>query len=203
MKFSMSVLLGAMLATTTLSASAQFSNPLKIGGGGSAITADQIVQRYVVGAKSVVTANSAMLEAVGLKDEAAASAAQAANLTEGATKDALEESAKIQTANSKVLEAKLADKGTKLDAEGKKKFAAGVSELAKGVVTYVGLGKDVTGFKPGLTSIGGAAGSAMYVAKSLPTSTKSLVETLKMAIDFCKTNKIPVDKAATDATSMI
>ncbi len=203
MKFRTSVLLGALLATTCISASAQFSNLLKSNNAAGTISADQIVQRYVGGTRNVVTANTSMLEAVGLKDEAGASAAQAANLTEGATKDALEESAKVQTANSRALEAKLADKGTKLDAEGKKKFAAGVTELAKGVVSYVALGKDVSGFKPGMGALGGSAGSALYVAKSLPGSTKNLVDTLKMAIEFCKTNKIPVDKAATDATALI
>lgn len=196
-------ILGTVLAVSSITASAQFGNPLKSGGAKGGITAEQIVQRYVGGTRSVVTANATMLEAVGLKDEAAASTAQAANLTEGATKDALEESAKVQTANSKALEAKLADKGTSLDAAGKKKFAAGVGDLAKGVVAYVGLGKDVSGFKPGMGSIGGSANSAMFVAKSLPGNTKSLVETLKMAIEFCKANKIPVDKSATDATALI
>jgi hypothetical protein len=200
----MSAVLGATLATTSVGASAQLGGLLK--GGDSAkgsITADQIVQRYVGGAKSVVNANTTMLEAVGLKDEAGANAAQAANLTEGATKDTLEESVKIQTANSKALEAKLADSSTKLDAAGKKKFAAGVSELAKGVVTYAGLGKEASGFKPGMGSLGGSASSALYVAKSLPASTKNLVQTLKVAIDYCKSNNIPVDKAATDPTALI
>ncbi|MES2018241.1 MAG: hypothetical protein V4484_17270 [Pseudomonadota bacterium] len=205
MKFRiMSAVIGAVLATMSVGASAQFGGMLK--GGDSAkgsISADQIVQRYIGGTKSVVNANATMLDAVGLKNESAASAAQAANLTEGATKDALEESVKVQTANSKALETKLADSSTQLDAAGKKKFSAGVSELAKGVVAYVGLGKDTAGFKPGMSSMGGSANSALFVAKSLPASTKNLVETLKMAIDFCKTNKIPVDKSATDATALI
>jgi hypothetical protein len=200
----MSAVLGAALATTSVSASAQLGGLLK--GGDSAkgsITADQIVHRYVGGAKSVGNANTSMLEAVGLKDEASANAAQAANLTEGATKDALEESVKVQTANSKALEAKLADSSTKLDAAGKKKFGAGVTELAKGVVLYAALGKEASGFKPGMSSMGASANSALFVAKSLPASTKSLVQTLKVAIDYCKSNNIPVDKAATDATSLI
>lgn len=201
----MTVVLGATLATASTGASAQLGGLLKGGDSakGGSITSDQIVKRYVGGAKNVVNANTSMLEAVGLKDEASANAAQAANLTEGATKDALEESVKVQTANSKALEAKLADSSLKLDAAGKKKFSAGVTELAKGVVSYVTLGKDASGFKPGISSLGGSTTSALYVAKSLPESTKTLAHTLKMAIEYCKANNIAVDKSATDATSLI
>lgn len=203
MKFAlMSIVLGTALASTAGMASAQFGGLGKTSNAGG-ITADQIVQRYLGGTRTVMQANSTMLDAVGLKTEAGQASAQAGNLTESATKEVMEESSKVQTANSKSLEAKLADTSTTLDAAGKKKFASGVVELAKGVVAYAGLGKDASGFKPGLGSLGGSAGSALFVARSLPESTKNLVQTLKLAINFCKTNKIPVPKEATDATSLI
>lgn len=203
MKFAlMTIVLGAALATTSGVASAQFGSLLKPNSAGG-ITADQIVQRYIGGARTVMQANATMLDAVGLKTEAGQASAQADNLTESATKEVMEESSKVQTGNSKALEAKLSDTSTTLDAAGKKKFAAGVVELAKGVVAYAGLAKDASGFKPGLSSLGGSAGSALFVAKSLPESTKTLVQTLKLAINFCKTNKIPVPKEATDATALI
>lgn len=198
-----SVVLGTALTVMSASASAQFGNLLKPAAAGASISADQIVKRYVGGAKGVMTANAVMLGALGMKTEAGRAAAQAANLTEGATKDVLEESAKVQTENSKALEGKLGQKNATMDAASKKEFVNGVSELASGVKQYVLLGKDVAGFKPGLGSLSASAGTAISVVKTLPESTKNLVTTLKMAIEFCKTNNIPVPAGAVDATAMI
>jgi hypothetical protein len=187
-------------------ASAQFgklsglTNPLA--GNSSGASAEQIVSKYVSGSKSVMTADSKMLEAVGLKDEAAKASLQAANLTQGATKDNLEAAEKVQTESSKALEDKLQNKKVTMDAESKKLFAAGVQDLANGVIQYVGMSKDVSGFKPSIGSLG-IANTAIYVVKSLPGSIKSLASTLKMAMDFSKANDIPVPKEANDATSML
>lgn len=200
----MTVLLGAM-AAVALPASAQFDRLMKSDSkseSSAGITADDLVKRYVSGARTVLKANYSMLDAVGLKTEAAIASAQASNLTEGATKESLEATSKVQTDSSKALEARLADGSTKMDAASKKRFAAGVVDLAKGVITYVSLGRDAKGFKPGMRDMG-SAGGAVYVASSLPSSTSNLANTLKLAIDFCKSNQIPVPKEANDATSMI
>jgi hypothetical protein len=197
------VVLGAALATLSCTASAQFGGLLKGNSSGSGVSAEQIVKRYVGGARNVMQANANMLDAVGLKTEAGQAAAQVANLTEGATKDALEDANKTQTENSKALEMKLSDSKTTLDAGAKKKFSAGLGDLAKGVIQYVGLAKEVGGFKPGMGSINATGNSALFVAKSLPGSTKNLAQTLKMAIEFSKANDIPVPKEANDATAMI
>jgi hypothetical protein len=140
---------------------------------------------------------------VGLKDEAEKASVQAKNLTEGATKNSLEEASAVQTASSKALEQQLSGKKVEMDAASKKQFGDGVLELSKGVIQYVGMTKDVAGFKPSVTSLGNSAGSAIYVAKSLPDSIKNLGHTLKMAIDFSKANNIPVPKEATDATALL
>jgi hypothetical protein len=198
---------GVTLVLVSGIASAQLGGlgkSLGIGGGsGGGATAEQIVAKYVGGAQSVMRADANMLAAVGLKDEAEKASVQAKNLTEGATKNSLEEAHAVQTASSKALEEKLSGKKIEMDAASKKQFADGLVDLAKGVVLYVGMSKDVSGFKPSVSSVGNAAGSALYVAKGLPDSIKNLGHTLKMAIDFAKANNIPVPKEANDATALL
>jgi len=176
-----------------------------VGSGSSSSSAspDSIVNKYVAGSKNVNSADIKMLRAVGLKDEADRAELQAKNLTEGATKDALEESAKSQTESSKALEAKLASGNVEMDAQSKELFAAGMADLGKGLLQYTAMSKDVAGFKPAPTSVGGSTMSAVYVAKTLPESIKNLASTLKSSITFAKTNNIPVPKEAADATAAI
>lgn len=199
--------IGAVLLAASGAAMAQFGGLGNALGGksgnSSGPSAEQIVSKYIGGTRSVMQADANMLAAFGLKDEADKAAIQAKNLTEGATKDSLEDAGKVQTASSKALEEKLSGKKVEMDAASKKQFAEGLLDLSKGVIQYIGMGKDVAGFKPSVTAIGGAAGSAIYIAKSLPDSVKSLSSTLKMAIDFSKENNIPIPKEANDATAML
>jgi hypothetical protein len=169
----------------------------------SNISPEQIVKDYVGGAKNVMIADSHMLTALGLKDQADAAAVQAKNLTEGASKDVLESANKLQTENSKLLEEKLSGKKVVMDEKSKKEFSQGLIELSKGVIQYVSMSKSVSGFKPSPTSIGASTNSAIFIAKTLPTSLTGLGKTLKMAIDFSKENNIPVPKEANDATAML
>ncbi len=169
----------------------------------SSVSPDSIVNKYVAGSKNVNSADVKMLRAVGLKDEADRAELQAKNLTEGATKDALEESAKSQTESSKALEAKLTSGNVQMDAQSKELFTAGMADLGKGVLQYAAMSKEVSGFKPSPTAIGGSTMSAVYVVKTLPESIKNLASTLKSSVDFAKANNIPVPKEAADATAAI
>lgn len=203
-KSSIQLLFAATLSIFASASHAQLgglSNAL--GGSGGGISAEQMVSKYVSGSKNVTQADAKMLEAVGLKDEAAKAALQAQNLTEGATKGNLEDADKVQTESSKALEEKLNGKKVTMDAAGKKLFASGLKDLAVGMIQYVGMSKDVSSFKPSITSIGGSAKSALYVVKTLPSSIKNLGTTLKAAIDFSKENDIPIPKEATDATALL
>jgi hypothetical protein len=194
-------LIGATAVILANSASAQLGGIGGLGGskGGSSggVSAEALVKSYVAGTKSVHTADAKMLSALGMKEEAAKAELQASNLTEGATASALEDAAKVQTENSKAIAAKLDGQKVTLDAEGKKEFTAGLLNLAKGIKDYTNMSSDVKSFKPSMTSIGGAASSAMFIVKSLPDNTSNLMGTLKKAISFAKENKIEVPKEAT------
>lgn len=172
-------------------------------GGDSSISPEGIVKKYVGGSQSVSSADIKMLRAVGLKDDADRAELHAKNLTEGATKDALEEAAKSQTESSKALEAKLKEGKVDMDAKSKEQFSSGMADLGRGILQYFGMSKEASGFKPGISSIGGSTTSALFVVKTLPESLKNLVSTLKSSVAFAKTNNIPVPKEAADATSAI
>lgn len=205
-KIRMSVLLGALMMAVSGIASAQFGGLTNALGGGKSsggASAEQIVKRYVSGTQSVMNADANMLAALGLKDESEKAALHAKNLTEGATKDALEGAAKVQTDSSKVLEERMKGQKVVMDEESKKRFSNGLADLARGVIQYVGVSKDVSGFKPSVSSLGSAATSAAYIVQSLPTSLKSVGSTLKTAIEFSKSNNIPLPKEANDATALL
>jgi hypothetical protein len=203
----LAVVLGTSLLGLSGMACAQLGGLAgKLTGGNSAssgVSPDGIVRKYVAGSQSVNKADVKMLRAVGLKDEADRAELQAKNLTEGATKDSLEEAAKVQTESSKALEDKFKGGKVEMDAKSKEQFSDGMADLGRGIIQYVGMSKEASGFKPGPSAIGASTTSALYVVKSLPDSIKNLASTLKSSVDFAKTNNIPVPKEAADATSAI
>lgn len=193
------LIVSVSMAAISGSALAQFSAPKLPGAssGSSSVSAEGLVKNYVSGTKSVMSGNSKMLKAIGLKDQAAKEELAAKNLTEGATSSALEDAAKVQTESSKALADKMAEKKVVLDAEGKKNYTAGLVDLAKGIKSYSSVGADAKNFKPNPASLGGAGEAAMYVVKTLPDSSTNLMSLLKRAVEFAKENKIEVPAEAT------
>jgi hypothetical protein len=167
---------------------------------------DVLVRTYVSASKEVLTANSKMADALGLKDAATASKATASALTEGATSGNLADADKVVASSSDAVSAEL-KKGPKLDAAAKAKFSDGLGNLAKGVLKYVGLGKSIQGFTSGLKSASPLVltklQSGAYIAKSFPTGAKNLTTSLQNAVTYAKSNNIPVPADATKALSMI
>jgi hypothetical protein len=202
------IIIGASLWGLSGMASAQFGGLGKIipgasSGSSESVSPEGIINKYVSGQKYVLNAESKMLEALKKKDQADLLALQAQNLTEGATEDALKEAAKTQTEGSQALEAEFKGKNIVMDAESKEKFVAGLADLGRGISQYADMRKEVSGFTPSPTSLGGSAKSALYIVKTLPGSITSLSSTLKSSIDFATANNIPIPKEAADATSAI
>jgi len=188
---------GAIVATVSVHASAFGLGDLTgaAGGGGSrSISAKDLLGLYIGSGQLVASGQVKLLNAVDMKDAAARLEAKAKNLTSGATSDSLEDTATEQTAGSKALVEKLAANKVPLTADAKKQFGAGLIDFAKGVTGYVGMGSSVSKFKPSISDFGAAAGSAMYIVKSLPTTTENVTTTLKQAIAFAKENKIDLPK---------
>ncbi|MFM2086295.1 MAG: hypothetical protein RLZZ237_1164 [Pseudomonadota bacterium] len=198
-----SALLGASLLAFSSLASAQFGGLAGALGGGKGVTAEQIVKKYVAGTQSVMQADASMLAAFGLKEQSDKAALEAQNLTEGATKDSLQDASKLQSDSSKLLEEQMKGKKVAMDDASKKRFTDGLIDLSKGVIQYVGMGKDVGSFKPSMSSLGASANSALFIGQNLPTSIKAVSNSLKVAIDFAKNNNIPLPKEASEATSLL
>ena len=198
MKHVYNTVLAVTVAILTLgTAHAQFGGLL--GGGSSGPSPESIISNYVQGAQMVMQAQIQLLEAINEKVQAAKAAASAGNMKEGATKQILEDSAKIQTENNKILEEKFKAKELVLDAQSKVLYAQGLGLLGTGVTKYIALVSTLKSFKPSATSLGSAAQGAVYVVQTLPTNVSTLQRTVSAAIDFGKSQGVPIPADASAA----
>ncbi len=212
-------LLATLIALgASTAAQAQFSMPNlgsvkgMLGGSGSGGGADlsgqqdALVRGYVAANKEVLSANALMAEALGLKGEAATSAATASSLTEGATKGALEESNKAVAASTNAVAAELA-KQPVLDANSMALYSKGLLTLATGVTKFVGVGKNVGAMGSNLKSAPltqlPKLQSAAYVVSNFPSSMGNVSDALKNAIAFARSQDIPVPADATAALAAL
>ena len=112
------IVLFASVATFALASNAQLGSLGGLGsalGSGSGPTPEKLLAEYFVGTAAVLNAQAKLLNAVGLKDQADLAASNAANMKEGATADSIKQAEVVQTENSQLIQAKLADASLKLD----------------------------------------------------------------------------------------
>jgi hypothetical protein len=173
-------------------------------GGGLPGQQTNLVRSYVAGGKDVLFSQSKLLEALGLKDQAATAQATANSLSEGATTQNLEDADKVQSANSTALADALKNQNTTLDAQSKQTYTQGLALLATGLIKYTGMRQDVAGFSKGLAGPGAVqAGtklqSGAFIIKTLPSSISNTTSTLNSAMSFAKSHGIEVPPDATAA----
>jgi len=167
-----------------------------------------LVKNFIGANVDVLKANAKMSEALGLKDKAADADAVAQQLASGATvdKDSATKAATAVGDSSGAIAAKIAEKPV-LDAAAKATFAAGLANLASGVVKYTGLGKDVSAMGDSMKSASPmqltSLGAAVYVVKNFPTSVTEVTKALKNAVDFAKTNNIEVPADANKVLAVL
>jgi hypothetical protein len=174
-----------------------------LGSKGADLSAAQtgLVRSYVGANKDVLMSQSMLLEALGLKDKAAAAQATAASLGDGATKGNLQDADKAQSDDSKAIADALKAPAAKMDDQSKKTYTQGLILLASGMVKYTGMRKDIDSFKSGLS---GASimetpklQTGAYVVTSFPGNLQNLTETMKNAVAFAKSNGIEIPAEAT------
>ncbi len=192
-------------------AQAQFSLPSipgvkSLGGsGGGAVDLsgqqDGLVRGYVAANKDVLDANSLMASALGLKQDAATSAATSAALTDGATKDTIDNAAKAVAASTTAVAAEMAKKPV-LDAQSKALYSKGLLMLVSGVGKFTGVGKNVSNMGSSLKSVSPLQlpklQSAVYIVSNFPTSMSNVGGALQNAISFAQSQDIPVPASAND-----
>lgn len=172
-------------------------------GGGSSVSVQQITQSYVAGSKQIISAQMNLEKAVGINKDADAENAALRSLSSGATSSQqVEDTSKIVTASNAALREKFSQKGLVLDAKAKKQFALGMKDFALGVIAYVKLGVSVKGFKPSASDLG-SAGTAIAIAKNVPTDIGNLKDTFGAMYDYAKSNNIPLPKEATEGTKAL
>lgn len=173
------------------------------GGGSSAssgsVTPETLVTSYVAGDELVKSGQKQMITALGIKTNEALAVLESKNYSANPTKSEIEESGRVQTAGNKAIEEGIATKAGKMSDDSKKEFVTGIGSLLLGVKKYSDMSTDLANFKPSMTSIGGAAMSAVAIVPMVPTSIKNLVETLKHAIAFSKEQKMPGSESNTVA----
>jgi hypothetical protein len=214
------IALAAVLAGVPLSGMAQFGSLTSLtsslsslggsggsGGGDLGGQNDALVRGYVAANKDVLTANMQMEEALGLKDQAAASKATIDALSEGATKGNLQDMDKAVSTSTDAVSAEMA-KGPKLDAASKAKFQAGMVTLIKGVIKYKALYPTAQRFmtvvkSPAALMVGTKLQSGIYVATQLPGGASSLATSVGNATAFARSSDIPVPDDATSAMAAL
>ncbi|MFG6449357.1 hypothetical protein ACG0Z6_14095 [Roseateles sp. BYS180W] len=166
----------------------------------------QIVRSYVGANKEVLVANATMAVALGLKEAAATARATAGALGDGATQGNLADADKVAQDSSNAVAEEMA-KSPKLDKAAKAKFSEGLKQLGKGVIKYVAMRTPVQNFSNGLASASPIElpklQSGSYVVKTFPSGAKNLGSALKSAVDFAKSNDIPVPPDATQAMAAL
>ena len=162
-----------------------------------------LVKSYVAGGKAVLASQSKLLEALGLKDQAATAQATANALGDGATEQNLEDANKAQSANSQAIADALKNQNATLDTQSKQTYTQGLILLASGLVKYTGMKQDVAGFSKGLAGPdalqAGKLQAGAYIAKTLPDSISNTTSTLNSAVSFAKSHGIEVPADATAA----
>jgi hypothetical protein len=202
MKKTFALTITAIALSLPALSSAQFANPLSglMGSKSSGTSAsadmgaqqDSLVRTYVAAGKSVLTANSQMTDALGIK---------AKSINDSATSDSLaakdiEAQDKAISADSAALSEAFKSGATLKDEEAKAKYAQGLLSLAVGVKKYVDMSKEAQGFASSMATVSplqmGKLQSGAYIAKSLPGNVTNLTSVLKSAIDFARNNGVPV-----------
>jgi hypothetical protein len=163
-----------------------------------------LVRSYVAGGKNVLFSQSKLLEALGLKDQAATAQATANSLSEGATTQNLQDADKVQSANSTALADALKNQNAPLDAQSKQTYTQGLALLAAGLIKYAGMRQDIAGFSKGLAGPGAVQAvkklqSGVFIITTLPSSISNTISTLNSALSFAKSHGIEVPSDATAA----
>ncbi len=177
----------------------------KLSGGGD-LSGQQhnLVRSYVAGGKDVLSSQSKLLEALGLKDQAATAQATANALGEGATAQNLEDANKVQSDSSTALSDALKNQNVTLDAQAKQTYTQGLVLLASGLIKYTGMRQGVANFSKGLTGPGALQAGAKlqagaYIVRTLPSSISNTTSTLSSAVSFARSHGIEVPPDATAA----
>lgn len=150
--------------------------------------------------KNLSTSQAMILDALGLKDDAAVAQQNAEDLENGSITGKDEIASKLESSqalNDKIV-AKLAEK-EQLDSDAKSKFGQSLLPYAKGVVSGVQAGKKAADTLKSLSANPMQLtkfGTLAYVGKEAPTMISNFVDATGAIKDFATYQGIPTDDLA-------
>jgi hypothetical protein len=173
---------------------------------------DQLVRAYVAADVQTLLGQGKIAEALGLKDQAAEAAAEAAALQNGgtATSDTLSKANDVSTQVDSAVAAKT-NENAALSDQSKAAYSEGLGHLGLGLLGTIALKDAAVNFqKAAQAQIGNASmlekmsvtkklAAGMYVAKNLPGHITRLGSGLKNAVAYAHSHNIPVPDDATKA----
>ena len=180
--------------------------------GDSAAMQEAVVQKYKAASIKILTAQSLLAKAYGLKEEAAALEAQVTVLGSGATldKDTMVKTQKLSEDAEKKRE-ELAAKGVVLTEGGNEFYKQSLSPFAQGVLLTALMPPDVTAFgnsaqaqiknaplteKLGVTN---KLAAGLYLVKELPGYSARMYQSMKSVLTYAQKSGIEVPADATAA----
>jgi len=218
MKLKLAVGIAATLLVAT-SANAQFHLPSALGGSAAAspsssagdpmVAQDALVKSFVGSQIEVLTAQSLLAQAYGLKDQADLLDSQQRALQGGAVDtDTLKKTVDISSkANDEITEQQ--DKKTVLTAEEKGYYSQSLPHFAKGVMGTHGViaqaAKFTSAAKGSMTGLSGLGGgltklkAGAFVARSTPSYSKNLFDVFRKTMSISQSNGVKTPSDATQA----
>jgi hypothetical protein len=158
-----------------------------------------MMRKFVAVTQNTLTAEAAMLAAIGEAGDADMAMAQMKNLNADSNVEVSEAVLAAQTKTGAALERGLADKKVVFDEAGKRQFGDAMLALAKSVQEYASLTKELPSLKQALKNAGNKARVSYYASKTVSGSLGEMRQTLKAAAAFARANAIPLDAGVEQA----
>ena len=156
--------------------------------------------------RDVLGANEKMLDAVGLKTEAAKAKATAEALTDSPTKGNLSDADKAVDEGTKALTTAIGAKPRAFGRiQGSVRRGSGLARVWCGQVRWdeVVVQTFSTGLKDASVLEAGKLQAGAYVAQTFPGNMTNLGKTMKSAVDFAKSSDIPVPAGTDDVMAAL
>lgn len=167
----------------------------------AAPSGDALVVAFSDSNRQLLTAQSSLLEALGLKDELAKLQAEQKALGSGALDTPALKKISLQSASASAAISQALESQPELSKEARKTFARGLVEYLAAAVAARDLVVQAQQFTSSAAgnpmSLMGKAGTAMYVGKETPAYMKNIGTSTKALFAFAKRNNIETPANAT------
>lgn len=158
-----------------------------------------MLRKFIAVTQGTLTAEAAMLAAIGQAGDADMAMAQLKNLNQDLNVEVTESVLAVQSKTGAALERGLAGRQGAFDDAARRQFADAMVALAQSVREYAGLSAELPSLKQALKNAGNRARVSYYASKTVAGSLGEMRQSLKAAAAFARANAIPVDAVVDQA----